>query len=177
MTITLVRHGEVDNKYLGAYNGHIDIGLSEYGYKQALELAKHFKEQNFDACFCSDLVRARETLKPFNIKTIYTSKLREKSWGRHEGMTYDEIVEQDGVEYESFEQWLNLLDGEDYLDFIERVRLFFYEELPAKGYKNILVMTHAGVIRVLHHLHKGIPLEEAFAMDFPYATYAMLSLT
>jgi len=177
MKITLVRHGEIDNNYLGAYNGHIDIGLSKHGNEQALELAKQFKNEKFDAYFCSDLIRARETLKPFRVKAVYTSKLREKSWGRHEGLRYDVIVKQEGIEYESFDQWLNLLDGENYLDFIQRVRVFFFEELPKMGYENIFVMTHAGVIRVLYHLHQDISLQEAFSKKFPYASYAILSLT
>ena len=86
MKITLIRHAEVDDAYLGCYNGHIDIGLSKKGKEQARKLAKQFSSENFDAVYCSDLIRAKDTLKPFfqAKDAIYTEKLREKSWGKHE---------------------------------------------------------------------------------------------
>jgi alpha-ribazole phosphatase/probable phosphoglycerate mutase len=171
MLITLLRHGEVDENFIGAYNGHNNISLSKRGYKQAKELAEHFKQQSFDAYFCSDLLRARQTFAPFKKDAIYTSKLREKSWGRHEGMNFDEICKQDNIRYESFEQWLEALDGEDYLEFIKRVKKFFFEELVKYEYQNIFIMTHSGVIKVFIHLVSDISLQEAFGINLPYAQH------
>lgn len=96
MKITLVRHCEVDEKYLGCYNGHIDISLSDKGYIQAKDLAQKLKDENFDAVYCSDLLRAKESLKYFkNLNNaVYTDQLREKSWGEDEGKTYDQICKE-----------------------------------------------------------------------------------
>lgn len=176
MKIALVRHGEVDNAYLGCYNGHIDIGLSERGRDQAKALAEAFRGHAFDAVYCSDLLRARQTLAPFSLDVapVYTEKLREKSWGRHEGMNFEAIVQRDGLVYENFEQWLNALDGEPIDTFIGRVCRFFLEELASKPHQEVLVMTHAGVVRVLMHLLKGLSLQEAFSVDFPYSAHTML---
>ena len=177
MKITLVRHGEVDRRYLGAYNGHIDISLSHTGHAQALALAQKFQNRDFDAYFCSDLLRAKETLAPLHVRALYSQKLREKSWGAHEGMRYEEIVQSEGIGYKDFYQWLEVLDGENYLHFIARVKKFFYEELPVMGHEDVFIMTHSGVIRVLHHLHKGISLEEAFSLNVPYAGVFNFELT
>jgi broad specificity phosphatase PhoE len=182
MILTLVRHGEVDPAALGRYNGHNGIGLSEKGHAQAEALARRFADVRFDAVYCSDLRRAAESLVPLlrNSGTlpvpVYTSALREKSWGRHEGKSYDEIVSEEGIRYENFLQWIDALDGEPYPDYIARIRRFFLETLPAQPYEQVFIMTHAGVIRVLMHLLQGISLQEAFSVSFPCGAYTTLDL-
>jgi len=172
MKITLLRHAEVDENFIGCYNGHNSIGLSKKGHKQAETLAKNFYLPNFDAVFCSDLFRAKETLKYFGHteKTIYTDRLREKSWGKHEGLSFDEIIAQDEIEYIDFLQWIETLDGEPYEDYIKRVEDFFMHFLPSLEKEQILVVTHAGVIRVLISIVKNITLEEAFSVKIEHAS-------
>jgi len=187
MIITLVRHGEIDNDYLGCYNGHIDISLSPKGVEASKQLAEHFKDTNFDALYSSDLKRCKETLQPIILEPKtqnskpktphiqFTALLREKSWGKHEGMTFDAIIEQDGLAYEHFEQWVNTLDGEPYDAYIARIRHFFLEFLPSQPYDSVLVMTHAGVIRVLYAIVLELNLEKAFSLPFPYAASTTLN--
>ncbi len=184
MTITLVRHGEVEEAFLHCYNGHNDIGLSPNGKAQAQTLAHRLEGNTFDAVYCSDLKRCRETLSPIiqnsavDIQSLYyTPQLREKSWGRHEGMSFNTIVEKEGLVYENFLQWINALDGEPVETYIERINAFFTRELPRTPYENVLVVTHAGVIRSLMHLLQKVPLEEAFGLYFPYGAYTTLNST
>ncbi len=177
MLITLVRHAEVDEAYHHKYNGHIDISLSKKGRKQAQELAQRLQGKHYDAIFCSDLKRCKQTLQAFDLdlKPTYTSMLREKSWGCHEGKSFDEIIAMESFTYEDFEQWINALDGEAYGEYIQRIEDFFTRFLPeAAPYEHILVMTHAGVIRVLMHLFEKISLEEAFGRRFAYADHIIL---
>ena len=170
MKITLIRHAQIDQKYQGHYNGHLDIGLSKQGYKDAKEFGKKLDCKEFDTIYCSDLKRAKETIKQFSCtqKIIYTDKLREKSWGKHEGMSFDEIISKDEIKYENFLQWIKALDGEDYESYIKRIKKFFIHQLPSTNKKNILIVTHAGVIRTLLHIFKDITLEEAFSIKVPY---------
>lgn len=176
MKLTLVRHGEVDEAYHACYNGHIDISLSLNGHSQAKALANHFKSLEYDAVFCSDLKRCKQTLDAFSLecKPVFTQALREKSWGRHEGMKFDDIIAQEAFVYEDFEQWIHALDGENYPAYIQRVKGFFTEFLPANSYEDVLIITHAGVIRVLMHILKDISLQEAFSNSFSYANYVCL---
>jgi len=176
MNLTLVRHCEVEEKYIGCYNGHIDIGLSKYGYKQAKELAHKLKNENYDAVFCSDLKRAKESLKYFtNLKNlIYTDKLREKYWGEDEGKTYDEICKNKDITYENFEQWIDTLDGEDMEDFTLRVEEFFYKYLKNLKYKNVLILTHGGVISTFFSIYNKISLEESFSNKINYSSIKKL---
>ena len=178
MKITLLRHTQVDENYHACYNGHNAISLSLEGITQAKSAAKKLEGQNFDATFCSDLVRAKETLSYFtHLHNItFTSLLREKSWGRHEGMRFDEIIATESFEYENFLQWINALDGEDYALYIKRIEMFFLEYLPLLKYQNILILTHAGVIRVLMSIVKKISLEEAFSINFGCGCYVEFDL-
>ncbi len=175
MKITLVRHTEVDEAYHKKYNGHIDIGLSKRGQTQSQELARYFKDEVFDLVYCSDLKRAKETLAAFRQAkdAIYTKELREKSWGKHEGLSFDEIIAQNEICYEDFEQWIEALDGEPYPEYITRVKEFFLEFLPEQNAQNVLVVTHAGVMRVLMAVVEKLSLQDAFSIDVPYSSFVV----
>ena len=170
MNLTLVRHAQVDEKYQGCYNGHNEIGLSNEGVSQAKKLCKKLDLLKFDAIFCSDTFRAKETIKHYKYKENieYTKVLREKSWGRHEGMSFDEITSSEDIKYENFLQWINALDGEDYQLYIQRVEKFFFEFLPSLEKENILILTHAGVIRVLLSIIHKIPLQDVFSVKISH---------
>ncbi|MEA2098722.1 MAG: histidine phosphatase family protein [Campylobacterota bacterium] len=172
MKIIFARHAEVIQTHIGKYNGHIDIPLSQNGKNQAKELAKKLQSEKFDRIYCSDLLRARETLDAFEFsrKPIYTDKLREKSWGKHEGKSFDEILSE-GIEYKNFEQWLSALDGEDITDYKNRVEKYFNEVLVKDTAKNILVITHSGFIKTLIGIIKESSLEKAFCTKIPYSSF------
>jgi len=177
MRITLVRHCEVDEKYIGCYNGHIDISLSKNGHKQAMELAKQFKDESFDKIYCSDLLRAKQTLSHFSHtnKAIFTEKLREKSWGESEGKNFEEISK-NGIVYKNFEQFIDALGGESKEEFIKRVGEFFIEYLFKTNSKNILIITHSGVIKTLSSIMDNISLEDAFSQKLSYGSVKVLSI-
>ncbi len=173
MPITLVRHAEVEEAYIGKYNGHIDIGLSAKGREQAKALAKALQSEKYEKIYCSDLRRARETLAAFSldITPIFTKALREKSWGRHEGKSFEEI-EAEGIKYENFTQWIAALDGERVEEFEKRVREFLHSIEQSNA--NILLVTHAGVIKVIQAMYKNVSIEETFMQTLAYGEYCML---
>ncbi len=175
MTLTLIRHAQVEEAYIGCYNGHLDIGLSKKGYEDAKKLKQHFNSSSFDAIFCSDLIRAKETLKQFidSDKIIYTKELREKSWGKHEGLSFDEIIAQGEIKYMDFEQWINALDGESIEKYTSRVKKYLFEYLPSLNRENILLVTHSGVIKTFIAYIKGMTIEEAFNYKVDYGNFVV----
>ena len=175
MKITLVRHSEVIKEYQGKYNGHIDISLSDKGRSDAKELANKLQNIKFDKIYCSDLLRAKETLEAFEytITPIYTKDLREKSWGQHEGKSFEEI-QSEGIEYKNFEQWISALDGEEFITYKERLQNYFYKTILKQDCENILVITHSGVIKTILSIVKNITLEEAFSSNLDYSSYITL---
>jgi len=178
MKITLVRHAEVIEEYQGKYNGHIDIPLSSNGKKQAKELADELQEIKFDKIYCSDLLRARETLSAFDYKVepTYSKNLREKSWGRHEGKSFNEIQDE-GIKYNDFQQWISSLDGEDIHLYKSKIKEYFYKTIFKLHCNNVLIITHSGVIKTLISIIKNISLEESFAITLPYASDIVLDTT
>jgi len=176
MKITLVRHAEVLESYQGKYNGHIDISLSENGKLQAKELANKLQDEDFDRIYCSDLLRAKETLDAFEIKIepIFTSRLREKSWGIHEGKSFDEIQDS-GIIYENFEQWIKALDGEDIYEYKDNAKDFLYNTILSSKSKNILIVTHSGFIKTILSIVKKYSLEDAFSIKLPYSSFVVIN--
>ena len=174
MKITLIRHAEVEEKYIGCFNGHIDIELSSQGKKEAKILAHTFANDDFDGVFCSDLKRAKQTLSYFSHAkdAIYSEMLREKSLGEHEGKKFEEL----GIKYENFDQFINALDGENIDEFVSKIKDFFYSYLPSLEKKNILIISHAGVIRTMLSLHENISLEKAFSKDIPYSSITRITI-
>ena len=174
MNITLIRHAEVEEQYIGCFNGHIDIDLSKNGRVEAKNLANTFYHDEFDGVFCSDLKRAKNTLKYFKQSkdAIYSELLREKSLGEHEGKKFEEL----GIKYENFDQFINSLDGERFDDFGLRIKEFFYNYLPSLEKENILVVTHAGVIRTLLCFYQNITIEKAFSIDIPYGSITRIKI-
>ncbi len=176
MTLTLVRHAEVIEEYQGKYNGHIDIGLSQNGKLQAKELGQKLQDSKFDKVYCSDLLRAKQTLQAFNlnVEPIYAKELREKSWGEHEGKSFDEI-QNEGIKYENFEQWIRALDGEDMDKYRGRIEKYFYETLFKQETQNVLVVTHSGVIKTILSILNNSSLEEAFSIKLSYLSAKIIN--
>lgn len=180
MKLILLRHGEVETGFQHCYNGHNLISLSDKGKSQASTLAPLLQTFNFDAMYCSDLPRCVQTMDQIKKETgyidiIYTAALREKSWGRHEGLSFEQICQLDNLHYENFIQWINVLDGQAIDDYNKQIKAFF-TELSLLSYQHVLIVTHAGVIRTLLHLLQGITLEEAFSIALPYGNYLELAI-
>ncbi len=176
MKLYLFRHAAVAQQYQGAYNGHIDIDASQEGLQEAKQNFEPLNKKLFDAVYCSTLKRARQTAKHLKChKVIYSDDLREKSWGRHEGKRYDEVVAMEGQNYQNFRQWLEVMDGEPYDSLIQRIESFL-GQLKTQSYKDVLVVTHAGVIYTIVHLLRKIPLEEAFQQSVGYGSYIIVEL-
>jgi broad specificity phosphatase PhoE len=99
-TLLLVRHGETDWNAVGRLQGHTDRPLSDYGRRQARQLAEELVDEELDAIYASDLARARETAEiageRLGLPVVLDADLREKDWGTWEGLT---AVERDRVEF------------------------------------------------------------------------------
>lgn len=170
MKIPFVRHGAVEEYYQGRYNGHIDVGLCEHAKGQLTSLKAKLNAIAFDKVYASDLQRAKETCTLLGYSNVtFSKRLREKSWGRHEGMSFEEI-EQSGIKYENFSQWIQALDGERPEIYTQRLQEYFYEEILTQDAEHILIITHAGVIKTLLHITQGISLEAAFSRELPYGS-------
>lgn len=86
----ILRHGRTDWNDKHKIQGHTDIPLNDEGRRMAEKAAEEYKDVHFDICFCSPLIRARETadilLKGRDIPIVYDDRLIEMSFGDYEGI-------------------------------------------------------------------------------------------
>lgn len=172
-TFYLLRHFEVEARYQNTYIGWTDAELSAQGRHTANERKKELLDllKRCDCFFASDLKRCRQSLQHLGIpesKTTYLEGLREKSFGRSEGMDFETIRKTYNIEYQDFLQWIEAIGGESVDDFLKRIKNTFFKEIfPTAGEENI-IMTHAGTIHAVESLVKGVGLEEVFADKLRY---------
>ena len=152
-TLLLVRHGETDWNAEGRLQGHTDRPLSDFGRRQARQLADELADEELEAIYSSDLVRARETAEiageRLGLPVVLDPDLREKDWGNWEGLT---AVERDRVEFvgESTEA-----HQERILCALRRIA----ERHPGDG--SVLVVTHGGSMRRVQTAALGMALPVA----------------
>jgi probable phosphoglycerate mutase len=136
-TLLLVRHGETDWNADGRLQGQTDRPLSDYGRRQARQLADELAGEEFDAVYASDLSRARETAEivgeRLGLPVELDAELREKDWGTWEGLT---SVERDRVEFV----------GESTDAHQERM-LRALRRISERHPGRVLVVTHGGSMR------------------------------
>ena len=86
----IIRHGITDWNVLHKLQGRTDIPLNSEGRRMAEEAAREYRDTSFDICFCSPLIRARETaeilLKGREIPIVIDDRLAEMSFGIYEGL-------------------------------------------------------------------------------------------
>lgn len=57
----IMRHGKTDWNAKHKLQGRTDIPLNEEGIQMAEQAKEKYKDVNFDICYCSPLVRAKQT--------------------------------------------------------------------------------------------------------------------
>lgn len=88
----IMRHGETDWNVRHKLQGHTDVPLNDNGRKMAKDAAEKYKDVHFDVCYCSPLIRAKETAEIFlngrDVPIITDDRLQEMSFGEFEGLAY-----------------------------------------------------------------------------------------
>ncbi|MFA6016839.1 MAG: histidine phosphatase family protein [Patescibacteria group bacterium] len=164
-TIYLTRHGETEWNVKRIVQGQSDIPLNKNGELQAQQLGEQFKSMSFEAVFSSDLIRAKRSAEIIvlekKLAVITTKALRERLFGRFEGKHIDELRKVLGelmtISKEKQKELL-LQDVENDEDVVARLIPFVREVAVAYPGKNILMVTHGGLMRAfLSHIDFKIP--------------------
>jgi len=164
-TIYLTRHGETEWNEKKLVQGQTDIPLNKKGEVQAKELGEKFKGINFEAVFSSDLIRAKRTAEIMMLEkklaVVTTKALRERLFGRFEGMHLNEMRKILGELLtipKELQTKLSLSDTENDEEIVARLNPFLREVAIAYPGKNILMVSHGGLMRAfLSHLAYKIP--------------------
>ncbi len=165
LRVVLLRHGETEGNVMGMVQGHSDTSLTEKGVASTLKKVEKIKGFSFEGVFCSDLGRTVETLKVIlkEVKglpePVFTRELREIDFGDLTGRLKKEIMPII-LEHKSNPD-VPYPNGESGGGFIERVRSFFYRMQDGFAGRQILVVTHFGVMETAARQFTGPPSYES----------------
>ena len=85
----IIRHGKTDWNAIHKLQGKTDIPLNETGIEMAKEAHERYKDVHFDICYCSPLIRARQTadllLEGRDVPIVIDNRLEEMGFGIYEG--------------------------------------------------------------------------------------------
>lgn len=163
----VVRHGETDFNTQNRYAGTIDVELNENGIAQARNLAMKLNGFPIDIIVSSSKKRALKTAKIISenigIKIDISDDFIERNIGIFEGLTRQDVkkkysdlwtrnalYELDNVEHK----------GESINQVKSRVRKALNSVFLKYQDKNILLVTHGYVSRVIHGLLNNISNDE-----------------
>ncbi|MBO4609546.1 MAG: histidine phosphatase family protein [Lachnospiraceae bacterium] len=150
----VIRHGKTDWNEQCKLQGRTDIPLNETGKAQAHEAAAQYGDVHFDICYCSPLMRAKETMEILlegrDIPVIFDDRLREMNFGTSEGV-YDYFEDESlpvNVFFKHPEEYHTAPpEGESIDDLMARTGAFLEEvALPlVKEGKDVLIVGHGAL--------------------------------
>lgn len=177
MQIYLVRHGKIEWEKDKAYIGQLDLPLSTEGQLQSEKLHKYFEAISLDLAFTSPLSRCVNTLNILlgerPVPRLRIDAFKEIDMGEWDGKTFSEIKECCPGVYEQRGRELDIFvppAGESFIDLQRRVVPAFKKIIKEKPANNILILAHAGVIRVILADLFGLSIKETFKWTIPYAS-------
>lgn len=172
----LARHGQVQGYDQFPVYGHTDVELTEVGLLQMEHLADRLRLAELHAIYSSDLKRtvtgARLVGRNHDVPLTALPQLREVYFGDWEGTSFREIrvnfpelLTRRETDLVSFEPPGG---GESIGKLAERVTACFGEILEKHAEKNLLLVAHGAVNRVILCNALGLPLSRMFNLQQDY---------
>ncbi|MBC7716937.1 MAG: histidine phosphatase family protein [Pseudorhodobacter sp.] len=164
--ILAIRHGETAWNLDGRMQGHRDIPLNATGRWQAQRLADALSGENIAAVYASDLLRAHETARAVAAGRSLTigieRALRERCFGKFEGMTFKEIDQRWPVEAESWrvrDPDFAPQGGESLRVFYARCIQVIARLASAHAGETITLVAHGGVMDCFYRAAARVDLQ------------------
>ncbi len=162
----LIRHGETEINKRKAIGGSVNSPLTDKGIKQAKEAGKLAKNLNIDILVASDLGRTVHTAeiisREISIPILKTDPVfRERKFGKAENLTFTEAAElypqflnKEGI----FNLYNDFPESETVKDFYKRVVNSINNLMREYSDKNVMLITHAGFLRMMYaYIHEIAP--------------------
>lgn len=163
MRLLLARHGETEYNREWRYQGRTDLGLNRAGRRQAEGLCQRLSLEPIDVIYTSNFKRAAETAdiitRGRGLRVVTFENLAELDFGKFEGLTYAEIVE-NYPDWQPGDYNFSAYGGESLEQLARRISAFekkLRSDDPADA--DILIVAHAGSLRILLCLLLGIDIK------------------
>ena len=166
--LVIIRHGETEWNTQHRMQGHSNSNLTKLGNLQIKALGDWMKKTTFSHVYSSDSPRARETAEAITVHSGHflniDKRLRERNLGIFEGLTSEEAMQKHPEIYRLFKtagaEYV-IENGESIHQLLERAFQFIEEIRINHPFQRVLLITHAGVVRVLIKNILGISLESS----------------
>lgn len=164
-----MRHGEAENNTKHLINSWPEpekLPLTLKGNVQVETAGKILVREKIDVIYASDITRTKQTAeivaKILGIREIhYDPRLREFDFGDFNGKSYVEYSRYYGSRAEKFVK--RTPNGENHTDLRKRVYEFLMETDKKHSGKKILIVTHDGLVYMLHAIANGWSTEDQLA--------------
>ncbi len=181
--IYLIRHGKINVGNEKRYIGITDIPLNEEGTLQVLKLKRFFEKIDIEKVYLSPLKRCVETahiiLEGRNIDKIIVNELMEINMGEWEGKTFSFIKSSLPEQFKSRGEDIGGFvptGGESFKNLEKRVIPVFKSIINSTS-GNIIIISHAGVNRVILKNILSISMQDIFKINQPYGCINELSFS
>ena len=169
MNLYIMRHGKTDWNAKHKLQGRTDIPLNDEGRRMAEEAREEYKDIHFDVCYCSPLIRAKETaeivLKDRNIPIITDERLQEMSFGIYEGVENSFAIPDCPINVFFYhpEKYNTPVEGAESLDELyQRTGAFLKEVVrpQLQQGKDVLIVGHGAMNSSIVCQIKNLPVEK-----------------
>ena len=182
--VFLLRHGQTAWNAEQRLQGQLDVALDAVGQRQVLQLAQALADEDMAAIYSSDLQRAHDTAlalaRVTGVAVIKDAALRERGFGRLEGLTYAEVEQRwpdDALRWRRREPDFGPGGGEPLRAFYDRSVAAATRLSLSHAGQTIAVVAHGGVLDCLYRAASGIELGAPRTWQLANATVNRLLFT
>lgn len=176
-TVYLVRHSETDFNRQGIIQSSKNTHLNTNGVNKVKVLRETIVSLGCDICYTSPLFRALETafgLVADKCLIVNDNRLLDRDMGEYEGTP--------SKDFDHEKYWDYSLDSDDkgvekLSHIYDRCKEFLDEVLEKNKGKKILIVSHNGPIRMMHHiLHNTDLKKEKLRFDVPNCYFEKIDI-
>lgn len=167
MNVYLIRHTSPDVPK-GTCYGQTDVPVAPTFREEAAATLAAIPDIKFDMVYSSPLTRARLLADYCGYPAPrLDNRLKELNFGRWEMLRYDEI--DDPYIQEWYDNFVDapIPGGESFREMYDRIADFL-DELKTKGFDNVLIFAHGGVLACANVYAGKATLRTAFENLIPY---------
>lgn len=172
MEIHLIRHTAVENPDNLCY-GFTEMSLRK-NYVEDFKLISI--DQDFDLIISSPSQRCQLLAKYFQLNYQTDERIKEMNFGDWELQKWTDIPKDEINPW--YEDFINVktTNGENLLEMQTRVSQFWNELIAKENSNKVLIISHAGVIRLILQSILKFPLENMFNIQIDYGKKTIISV-
>ena len=178
----IIRHGKTDWNEKRKLQGRTDIPLNEEGRQMARKAQAAARSLTFDVCYCSPLLRARETaeilLEETGVPIVFDKRLLEMCFGAFEGVenSFDDPSLAINVLFQKSEEYVSCEGSESFEELFARTGAFLREVVypDLEQGKNVLIVGHGAMNSSIVCQIRRMPLAKFWDAGIPNCEFIQL---